>query len=380
MAIKVAICAATLDHPKSGGHQWVYLNWALGLRALGCEVIWLEGVTLGLSPQKLDEHVEILKSYLDRYGLSRAVALYSRSWNGEPIPQVSVPGLLDIEAAFDADLLLNLSYAMPPQLVSRFKRSALVDIDPGLTQIWITAGQFSIAPHDTYFTIGETVGQPTALFPDCGLRWQYTPPAVFLPAWPVAKANGDAPFSTVTGWWDGGRWIVFGAESYSNVKRDGFLPFLQLPKYINQPLELSIPEATGVTEEKQTLLAQGWRINDSFVTSSTPWNYQRYIQNSRGEFSCARPPYIRLQNAWISDRTLCYLGSGKPTIVQHTGPSRFLPDHAGLFRFRDMEGAVSCLQTAVGDYDRHCRLARALAEEYFDAKKVVKRVLEQALT
>src|SRR5713226_3493823 len=120
MAIKVCICAATLDHPKSGGHRWVYLNWALGLRALGCEVMWLEGVAPEIAPQKLREDVEVLKIHLDRYDLSKAVALYSRSWIGEPVPQVSVPGLLDLEAAFDADLLLNLAYIVPPQLVSRF--------------------------------------------------------------------------------------------------------------------------------------------------------------------------------------------------------------------------------------------------------------------
>lgn len=378
MAIKVCICAATLDHPKSGGHRWVYLNWALGLRALGCEVMWLEGVAPEIAPQKLHEYVEALKIHLGRYDLSKTVALYSRSGTGEPVPQVSVPGLLDLESAFDADLLLNIAYIVPPQLVSRFKRSALVDIDPGLTQIWINTGLFGIAPHDIYFTIGETVGQPTALFPDCGLRWHYTPPAIFLPAWQAVKSNGDAPFSTVTDWWNG--WVDFSAERYLNRKRDGFLPFLSLPKYLSQSLELSIPEATGVVEEKQTLVNQGWRIKDSFETSSTPWDYQRYIQNSRGEFSCARPSCLRLQNAWISDRTLCYLASGKPAIVQHTGSSRFLPDNAGLFRFHTIEEAVRCLETAVADYERHCRLARALAEEYFDAEKVAKRVLEQALT
>jgi hypothetical protein len=378
MAIKVCVCANTLDYPKSGGNRWVFLNWVLGLRALGCEVMWLEGVTPEMAPEKLCECIEALKIHLDRYDLSKAVALYSTSWIGEPLPQVSIPGLLDLEVVLDADLLLNLAYGAPPQLISRFKRSALVDIDPGLTQIWISTGQIKVAPHDIYFTIGETIGRPTTLFPDCGLKWHYTPPALFLDAWPVAKANGDAPFSTITGWWDDG-WVKFGADSYSNVKRDGFLPFLSLPKYISQSLELSMPEATGVVEEKQTLVNQGWRIKDSFLTSSTPWNYQEYIQESRGEFSCARPSCVRLQSAWISDRTICYLASGKPAIVQHTGTSRFLPDNAGLFRFHDIEEAISCLETAVTDYERHCSLARELAVEYFDAKKVVKRVLERAL-
>ena len=28
--------------PRGGGHLWVYLNWALGLHAVGCDVTWLE--------------------------------------------------------------------------------------------------------------------------------------------------------------------------------------------------------------------------------------------------------------------------------------------------------------------------------------------------
>jgi hypothetical protein len=88
---------------------------------------------------------------------------------------------------------------------------------------------------------------------------------------------------------------------------------------------------------------------------------------------------VRFQNAWISDRTLCYLASGKPAVMQHTGPSRMLPDAAGLFRFEDLRQAIDCLETAAADYDRQSRLARQLAEEYFDAKKVVKSVLERTL-
>ena len=92
-----------------------------------------------------------------------------------------------------------------------------------------------------------------------------------------------------------------------------------------------------------------------------------------------KPSCVRFQNAWISDRTLCYLASGKPAVMQHTGPSRMLPDGAGLFRFENVRQAASCLEIAAADYDRQCGLARHLAEEYFDAKKVVTSVLERAL-
>jgi hypothetical protein len=252
-----------------------------------------------------------------------------------------------------------------------------VDIDPGLTQIWMSENQLKVAPHDFFFTIGETVGKPGALFPDCGLRWHYVPPPVFLDAWPVAEAEPSAPFTTITNWWDA--WVKYGDESYSNEKRDGFLPFLDLPRRTSEPLELAAYLGVADPKEEEMLRHHGWRVRDPWTIAGTPGDYQTYIQKSRGEFSCAKPSCVRLQNAWISDRTLCYLASGKPAVVQHTGPSRFLPDAAGLFRFRDMDEAVRCLEMAVEDYDQHCKLARALAEEYFDANKSGQQVLERAL-
>ena len=94
-------------------------------------------------------------------------------------------------------------------------------------------------------------------------------------------------------------------------------------------------------DERAELQQRGRRVRDAQEVIAAPWSYQSYVQNSRGEFSCVKPSCTRLQNAWISDRTLCYLASGKPAVVQHTGESRFLPDAAGLFRFRDLDEAVA---------------------------------------
>src|SRR5262249_31316363 len=157
-------------------------------------------------------------------------------------------------------------------------------------------------------------------------------------------------------------------QSYPNAKRDGFWPYLDLPQRTTQTLELAL-DLVPQDEDQVTLWDRGWRVRESAVVASTPGEYQRYVQDSRGELSCAKPSCLRLENAWISDRTLCYLASGKPAVVEHTGPSRFLPDAAGLFRFRDPEEAARHLETAAADYERQCRLARTLAEEYFDARK-----------
>jgi len=107
--------------------------------------------------------------------------------------------------------------------------------------------------------------------------------------------------------------------------------------------------------------------------------YQSYIQQSRGEFSCAKRSCMKFQNGWVSDRTLCYLASGKPVVVQHTGPSSFLPNGEGMFRFSTPAEAARALEVINGDYEKHCRAARRIAETFFDAKQVVNSVLSRAL-
>jgi hypothetical protein len=91
---------------------------------------------------------------------------------------------MDIHMAAQlSDLLVNQAYSLPSGIVKLFYRTALLDIDPGLLQFWYSNGQINIQPHDIYFTIGETVGRSTH-FPDCGIKWHYTPPCVSLDFWP----------------------------------------------------------------------------------------------------------------------------------------------------------------------------------------------------
>ena len=123
----------------------------------------------------------------------------------------------------------------------------------------------------------------------------------------------------------------------------------------------------------------GWRIRHSREVAGTPERYQAYIQGARGEFSCAKPSCMKFQNAWVSDRTLCYLASGKPAVVQHTGASAYLPNGDGLFRFRTLEEAAAALETVNSDYERHCRAAREIAATYFDARQVVAKILNETL-
>ncbi len=376
----VCIAPLTLGYPEGGGHLWEYLNWALGLQALGCRVVWLEDIgelAASRPRQEVEADIAILKERLERHGLRDSLAL--ASFHRPPLDPALTEGCLDLDAACEAELLLDFAYDTPADAVGRFRRSAVVDLDPGLLQMWISSGDMNVAPHDLYFTTGETVGTPSAPIPDCGVEWTHTAPAVFLPAWPPAPASDSSAYTTVTNWWEAS--IEFDGRVVANDKRSAFLRYADLPSRSPRPLELAmtLDDYTEATDCR-LLEDRGWRVADAWKVASSPERYRAYIQSSRGEFSCAKPSCALLQNAWISNRTLCYLASAKPAVVEHTGPSRLLADSEGLFRFRTLDEAAVALEAIESDYERHCRAARALAEERFDAEKVLSRMLELALT
>jgi hypothetical protein len=377
MALTVCLFANAIESPDSGGVIWEYLNWALGLRGLGCRVIWLEALD-GQDARTIRASVDALKVRLRRYGLADAVAVCHRA--GGPVASAIEAGCIGLEEAIGADLLITMGYELSPRLVSSFRRSVFVDVDPGLTQLWMAHGGLNVPPHDLYITTGETVGRPHTDVPDLGIDWHYIPPSVSLEWWPTSQAvMAEARFTTISQWC-AEEWVGDEDHGYCNDKREGFLPFLSLPKRLDRAPELALCLSEEDDEERSALQELGWVVRDASTVAGTPWTYQEYIQGSLGEFSCAKPSCLRLQNAWVSDRTICYLASGKPAVVQHTGPSRFLPSGAGLFRFRTLDDAEQSLRMVLDDYPRQCRLARAIAEEHFDAQKNLTRVLEWALS
>jgi hypothetical protein len=391
MAAVVIAPSNVVNFPEGGGHFWVYMQYAQGLRRLGCEVFWLEGFKGRGGEAQEAAALATFRQRLGRHRLGGRVILYR-----DPGPDQAGSGpreylgmtRADAEAVFRrADLLLNFHYRTGPHLLSWFRRTALVDIDPGLLQFWMSVGQLSVQPHDCYFTTGETVGAAGAPVPDCGLPWVHIRPPVCLECWPYAYDPGCEAFTTVSSWWGGGTpgeesWVTDGkGVSYDNNKRASFLEFADLPRRTPQTLELALflSEAAIDLEDRRFLEGRGWRVRHSREVAGTPEAYQRYVQGSRGEFSCAKPSCMRFQNAWVSDRTLCYLASGKPAVVQHTGPSAFLPSGEGLFRFTTMDEVADALAKVNADYERHCRAARAIAEAFFDARPILEKVLNRAL-
>src|SRR6266496_4078951 len=356
---------------EGGGHFWVYMQYAQALRLLGCDVYWLESFASSGNEESDQVRLAPFLARMERFGFGSKLVLYPRHGPGSAagLPEeYTGHNRPDAEAIFEgADLLLNFHYAIAPALLSRFRRTALVDIDPGLLQFWISRGQLAVPSHDFYFTISENVAGGRGKIPDTGRQWIPIRPAVSLEHWPAVFSPSSEAFTTVS-IWDSSDWVVDAEETYENTKRVAYLQFADLPNLTSQPLELALFLRTERDwTELRDLEQRGWCVRHSREVAATPQAYQQYIQASRGEFSCAKPSYIRFQTGWISDRTVCYLASGKPAVVQDTGPISFLPNGEGLFRFKTAMEAAEAFETINADYERHCRAARRIAESFFDA-------------
>jgi hypothetical protein len=354
------------------------MQYAHALRRLGCDVYWLERVSSRGDNIPNGDKIVILCERLRPFDLEGGMLIYEESPEGGR-RFINIDDGEAEQIIRRADLLLNFDYWIHPELLSMFRRSALVDIDPGLFQTWVSLGSMPLTPHDSYITTGETVGTRDAFFPDAGVEWLRCGPPVALDLWPVAKENTGGRFTTVSSWWSS-EWLGEEGDYYDNSKRAAFLEFLELPRYTNQVLELALSLGNGHDDDRRLFQEHGWVVRDTRDVAHSPADYRRYIQKSLGEFSCAKASCRRLSNAWISDRTLCYLASGKPAVVQDTGPSARLPNGFGMIRFSTIEEAAAGLEAVASNYGRHSRAAREIAETHFDAMTIVSRILEHALT
>lgn len=372
MALSVWIVADTLGYSTGAGHLWAYLNWALGLQAIGCEVTWMEPAGVQSDPAAL----RVLTERLSAFGLQQ-VCLFTA--DGDDAPPRDFP-LVRIEEASGADLLLNLAYEIPPTLLARFRRSALLDIDPGMSQSWFADGDVEFVPHDVHLTTGAAVAAGTAPIPDLGVRWLYVSPCVALDAWRPAPLPSGGAYSTVTHWWGDSSFVMPDGRVIDNSKRASFLPYLSVPRRAGVAVDLAV-SADDLEDDGDVLREHGWSLTDPLTAAGTPERYQSYIGRSRGEFSCAKPAYVDLATGWISDRTVCYLASGRPAIVQDTGPCPPLDDAQGegVFRFHDPDGAAAALKAVERDHSHQCASARALAEQRFDARHCATRLIELCL-
>jgi hypothetical protein len=359
-----------------GGVTWCSLMYLLGLRALGHDVIYLEDTgecvydpiqnTVSLDPSYgttyIDEALRPM-GFGDRW----CFVNYDGSYHG--LGREAVRSF-----CASADLFINLSggsWFWRDEYV-RIPRRVFVDSDPGFTQLAIAKNEpwyvEFFRGFDHLFTFGANIGTSSSAVPTGDFAWQHTWQPVCLDEWVTSSPPAHDRFTTVMTW---------KIESFTDIggnKDEQFVRFLDLPSRTAQAFELAI------NGPQDLLRAHGWATVDAMAVSRTPWDYRRFIQASRGEFGVAKHTYVSTRSGWFSDRTACYLASGRPAVVQDTGWSAHVPGGEGLFGFSDVDEALAAIETINHDYGRHARRATELARAHFDAGVVLPALLARALS
>ena len=155
---------------------------------------------------------------------------------------------------------------------------------------------------------------------------------------------------------------------------------LWLPELV-APTVLELAAAQGKDQKlpRELLVHKGWKLVDPSQVCPDLDTYRAYIQSSKAEWSVAKNGYVAGQSGWFSCRSACYLAAGRPVVVQETGFSSVLPVGEGILSFTTPEQAREDIRRVEADHERHCRAARAIAEEYFDSDKVLTQLVERAM-
>lgn len=353
-------------YPEGGGMQWLNLHYLAGLRALGVEGFWLD-----ITKETTEERVRQFQARCERFDLGDhwIVACDNQQVFGMNDRQLGA-------LCNDCDLLINLCGALKDdELLRRIKRRAYFDLDPGFTQIWAQQWDMDLSKHNLFFTCGLNVGQPGFPIPTRDIEWKAFLPPVALEHWPVQTAAPKRPFTTIGQW--RGQEAVW-QDEYYGPKREEFLRFIELPGKTSQSIELALLIHETETEDLAVLRKSGWALVNPHEAAGGLDGFRSYIQQSRAEFSVAKGGYVKSRSGWVSDRTVCYLASGRPALVQETGFGVSLSAGKGLFTFRTLDEATRGIEAINADYAGYSAAARKLAEEKFAAPVVLQSILERA--
>ena len=364
--------------PRHGGATWAVLQYLLGLRRLGHEVLFVEQCAESqLIPTDAElvssENASYFRQVMAGHGFEERSALLLEG--GEETIGLRYPGLR--EESRRADVLLNISGTLTDErLTAEIPIRVYLDLDPAFNQLWQESGiDMRFDGHTHFVTVGQAIGTPDCRVPTCGLAWIPSVPPVVLEHWPAAAEITIDAFTTV------GNWRAYGSIEHDGVfygqKAHSLRELITLPTRTDARFLLALTIHADEKKDLDALRENRWELVDADQVAGTPADYRKFLAGSRGELGIAKSGYVVSRSGWFSDRSACYLASGRPVIAQETGFSRFLPTGEGLFSFETEDGVLEAIEELQRDYERHVRAARTLAEEHFDSDRVLTRLLER---
>src|SRR4051812_46463996 len=174
--------------PWQGGATWAVLQYLLGLRRLGHDVLFVEPIkpsSLRPAGASLDQsaNAEYFRRVTREFILDgRAALLLEGTTECLGLPYSNV-----LEICRQADVLINVSGMLAdPALLERVPVRAYLDLDPGFVQMWqaVQGIDMRFEGHTHFLTVGQSIGRPDCPVPTCGRTWIDTLPPVVLEQWP----------------------------------------------------------------------------------------------------------------------------------------------------------------------------------------------------
>jgi hypothetical protein len=369
--LKILLSGMVAADPHQGGATWAVLQYVAGLTALGHEVLLVEPVARA---DDLAADGEVGRYFRGLPFLDGRAALLLRE--SERTLGLSFEEIAKFAA--EADLLLNVSGMLDDErLLAPIPVRAFLDLDPGFNQVWHETGHdMNLDRHTHFVTVGQCVGSERSAVPDCGRRWLTSLPPVALEHWPAAPASAVGyGFTTV------GHWRSYGSLEHAGIhygqRAHSFRELIDLPRRTEARFQVALGIHPDESRDLRALAHGGWELLDPRRVAGTPAAYQQFIRGSLGELCVAKSGYVRSRSGWISDRSACYLASGRPVLAQDTGIGALFPDGRGLIAYGTEAEAAVAAEEVRDSWALHSAAARELAEERFDARKVLSSLLER---
>jgi hypothetical protein len=387
----VVVAGALAQRPGIGGHAWVFRNWLAGFAAAGADVLFVDRLEPAMladpeTPPEATAQWRWLRDVMTGAGMEgRFALLYDRGRRCLGLDRAEIQ-----RRARGAVLFNVMGYLDDGALLAAADRRVFVDIDPGFPQLWREAGLHdAFAGHDAFVTVGQNIGRAGCTVPAGGLEWVPTLPPVDLAAWPAVPAPAvPAPASSAPAGRAAGRFtsICTWRGPFGPVVHDGvtyglrvheFRRFVALPGEIpGARFELALDIDDADRADRGLLADHGWRLADPRRVAGSPSAYRAYICASTAEFLVAKQLYVRTAGGWVSDRSACYLASGRPVVAQDTGLAGGpLQAGEGFVTFTSPDGAAAAVAEVLGNPTRHAKAARDLAVDCLDATKVAGSLL-----
>jgi glycosyltransferase involved in cell wall biosynthesis len=383
MSRQIALLGMMAKMPVPGV-MWQTVHYLVGLKALGFEPYYVEahGRTPAMFMRRPgDDAGRRAAAYIDRvlrrFDLGGSWAYHALHDTGAPVYGIGERALNELYR--DAAAIINLHGGTPPRPEHCASgRLVYLQTDPVQLQVELHEGRQQtidfLEPHAAFFTFAENLGKP-----DCGLpvaerfRFHPTRQPVVCDLWDRVQAPSRDVYTTVGNWHQPWRRVTIDGRDYAWSKDREWTTFLDLPRRTGRQFELAL--SSYRPEHRTQLEARGWAVRDALAFGLDGDDYRRYIAGSRAEFTVAKEQNVALRSGWFSDRSATYLAAGRPVITQDTAFGTVLPTGAGLFGVATLDEAVAAVEEIEGDYARHCRVAREIARERFEATRVLGELL-----